>query len=132
MYDHKAYMKEYRQRPKSKLAKRIHDARAYEKIRGTDDRRLKSREIHLKNKYGITNADFNRMFNEQDGRCFICNVHQSDIDRTFCVDHNHVTGKVRKLLCFHCNAVIGLVNESAEILNKIIAYLKEESDARSS
>jgi len=39
------------------------------------------------------------------------------------VDHCHKTGKVRNVLCFNCNAALGHVNDSKDILSKLINYL---------
>jgi len=40
------------------------------------------------------------------------------------VDHNHLTGEIRGLLCQRCNQGLGSFLENPEILNKAILYLK--------
>ncbi len=65
---------------------------------------MKSR---LKNLYGITVEDYNLMFVKQQGCCGICGVHQSNFKKALAVDHNHVTGTVRGLLCICCNTKLG-------------------------
>ena len=57
----------------------------------------------LKRKYGLTIEQWQKMFNEQNGRCKICQKHQSKLKSPLCVDHDHTTGKVRGLLCPSCN-----------------------------
>ena len=69
------------------------------------------RNSRLKYRYGITAADYDRMYAEQCGKCAICGsgrerqpAHWKD---KLAVDHDHDTGKVRGLLCNDCNAGIG-------------------------
>lgn len=76
------------------------------------------------NKYGITKDDYMRMFREQDGRCAICRVEQHRVDRRFAVDHNHITDKVRGLLCPNCNAAIGMLKDNIENMKRAIAYIE--------
>jgi hypothetical protein len=40
------------------------------------------------------------------------------------IDHCHNTGKVRGLLCDHCNKGLGLFKDNIDYLNKAIEYLK--------
>jgi len=41
------------------------------------------------------------------------------------VDHCHVTGKYRGLLCNRCNTSLGFVNDDIELLENMVKYLKE-------
>ena len=43
---------------------------------------------------------------------------------TMSIDHCHVTGKVRGVLCNHCNRALGLFEDSIPHLEAAIAYLK--------
>ena len=83
------------------------------------------KESHLKRKYGIDLETYNQMFNEQEGKCKICGIHQSELKKSLAVDHCHNTGKVRGLLCDHCNHVLGKVKDDVSILESAIKYLKE-------
>jgi hypothetical protein len=73
--------------------------------------------------YGISMADYNAMFAEQEGRCVICGRHQSAFRRSLCVDHDHVTGEVRGLLCTNCNALLGHCRDDVEVLLAAIQYI---------
>jgi hypothetical protein len=53
---------------------------------------------------GVTDADYDRMLNEQGGGCAICG--NPPKSRRLHVDHDHKTGKVRGLLCFRCNRAL--------------------------
>lgn len=44
----------------------------------------------------------------------------------FCVDHNHLTGEVRGLLCTKCNVALGLVADNKNHLLALIDYLSRD------
>ena len=73
----------------------------------------------LEKKYGISLEDKNRMYESQEGKCAICG--EREILR---VDHNHITGKVRGLLCDNCNLLIGHANDDENILYEVIDYIR--------
>jgi hypothetical protein len=86
----------------------------------------------LKDKYGITLEDFERMAIAQDGACAICLRDPSEFEghknlshKVLHVDHDHVTGKVRGLLCFFCNTAIGMLRDDAAVAMRAADYLKE-------
>ena len=95
--------------------------KAYRAKRGKD----KKKDVDLQWRYGITLEDWNEMFAKQKGCCAICGIHQSDSKRTLHTDHCHETGAVRGLLCWKCNPGLGNFNDDIQILEKAIAYLKE-------
>jgi len=70
--------------------------------------------------------DFNRMYIEQDGKCKICKIHQSELTKSLSVDHNHSTGEARGLLCQKCNTLLGMAKDNLEILKSAIQYLGEK------
>lgn len=77
--------------------------------------------------YGITEKQYEHMYAEQEGTCAICHTPESQLhpDKTLGIDHNHVTGHVRGLLCGRCNSAIGLLKESDEIILSMLSYLQE-------
>jgi hypothetical protein len=83
------------------------------------------RKTKLKQKYGISIEQYNTMFKNQDGKCYIC--HKEHTRRPLNVDHNHSNGQVRGLLCDKCNMALGLVKDSTEILTDMIRYLNAYS-----
>ena len=93
----------------------------------TDERKT----VHYMAKYGITVEEYNAMFIEQDGVCAICKQPPSGNTAKhgrMCIDHNHRTGQVRKLLCFNCNTAIGKMNDNPELLRKAAEYLEQEGN----
>ena len=75
-------------------------------------------------KYGITPEEYNELFEKQDGRCAICNTHQSELKRTLAVDHDHITDKVRGLLCDRCNVMLGMAGDDIRRLLDAVEYLR--------
>lgn len=87
----------------------------------------KYRQNLLKRKYNITLDDYNKMLLEQDGKCWTCSIKaEEQKNKVLVVDHNHLTGEVRGLLCSNCNSAIGLLKESQEIIEKVSKYLHEK------
>ena len=94
---------------------------------------LREREFvnRLKSDYGITLDDYNKMYVEQEGKCDICKIQckktgkKSERMTTFNIDHDHITGNVRALLCNRCNMVLGSVNDDVELFNKMVKYLNK-------
>jgi hypothetical protein len=83
----------------------------------------KVRENKLKKSYKISLIKYNEIFEKQMGCCAICGIHQNDLKHNLSVDHNHLTGNVRGLLCNKCNRGIGYLNDDIEILKKAVEYL---------
>jgi hypothetical protein len=65
-----------------------------------------SRKARLK-KFGLTEEDYQRILAEQGGVCAICSGPPDTRWKTLAVDHDHVTRKVRGLLCMVCNTMLG-------------------------
>ena len=78
---------------------------------------------NLKQQYGITYDEYDEMLVNQNGKCAICTTTDPGGKGRFHVDHCHTTGKVRGLLCHHCNTMLGLAKDSVETLNNAISYL---------
>jgi hypothetical protein len=81
------------------------------------------RAHHLKQKYGLSVEDYERMLIAQSGRCDACNAPMIG-SREPCVDHNHKTGRVRALLCSPCNRTIGHAKEDPICLRVLAVYLE--------
>jgi hypothetical protein len=86
--------------------------------------------------YGITGEQYDRLFVLQDGRCYIC---RRKSKRRLAVDHDHVTGAVRGLLCPDpergCNhAILGPLEASPggalAAAKRMVDYLEDPPYAR--
>lgn len=85
---------------------------------------ISSKKNWYKTKYGLTLEEYDQKLKEQNDCCAICSKHKSEFVRSLAVDHNHITGKIRGLLCPKCNLAFGYVNEDITILEKMILYAK--------
>lgn len=80
----------------------------------------KVREYELRNRYGITPEDYDRMLEEQGGVCAICEG-ACPTGRRLAVDHDHETGRVRGLLCVNCNQRLAWLEQYGAIA---VEYLR--------
>lgn len=78
---------------------------------------------HTVKKYGLTLEQYNNLLNSQNQRCSICGRHQDELKQSLAVDHDHVSGKVRGLLCVRCNRAIGMLEDDIKLLKQAINYL---------
>lgn len=80
------------------------------------------RQYHLKTAYGMTSDAMLTMLDEQNHSCLICG--KLIIDKPH-VDHNHVTGHVRGLLCNNCNLGLGMFKDNPNYLRTAASYLEK-------
>jgi hypothetical protein len=78
-------------------------------------------------RYGLTPEQYDKLLAEQGGTCAICQGPPGGRWGRYCVDHDHVTGAVRGLLCLRCNRAIGLVEDDTAVLRKMITYLRPQA-----
>lgn len=79
-----------------------------------------SRKWLLNSKYGLTMEEYDERLAQQNGQCAICLV---DVEKPH-VDHDHVTGQVRALLCSPCNTAIGSMRDNASIMRRAAEYVE--------
>lgn len=102
----------------------------YMRERYTSDYRWK---LHIKSRFGMVIDDYQKILGDQKNSCAICKEPirlQSTPHGTkgkFDIDHCHVTGQVRGLLCKRCNKGLGAFKDSAERVLAAVEYLKRES-----
>jgi hypothetical protein len=85
----------------------------------------KARTAHLKRQYGITENEYSILFNSQNGKCAICDRLEEEVKERLEVDHDHLTGKIRGLLCGQCNRGLGSVRDNIDLLGKMIIYVNK-------
>jgi len=81
--------------------------------------------FYRRRRYGIEPHVYAEMMEKQGGKCSICGetrIKQGEL--SLCVDHSHVTGNYRGLLCPDCNSGIGMFHDDIVTLKLAIKYLK--------
>lgn len=75
-------------------------------------------------RYGITQQQFDLLWHQQEGACAICRqpAYTGTGDRELSIDHDHITGKVRGLLCTHCNTALGMLRDNPHVILRALAY----------
>lgn len=125
---------------KEQAAKYARDRRAADPLTA----RRKQSASRLFKTYGITETQHTAMFLAQGRCCAICGdriisrfedervwsgngAPPNDSDR---VDHCHLTGAVRGLLCSNCNQALGKFQDSQKVLLNAVRYLDENRTAQ--
>lgn len=115
-------------------SKKCNSASIRKRIKDTQTPEEKARDIsykyawRLKKQYGMTVEDFQNLLVQQDYRCGICNRRQEDTnDGYLVVDHDHNSSYTRGLLCRQCNAGMGALGDSIDLLKHAILYLQNWS-----
>ena len=83
-------------------------------------------ESMMKIRYGIDFKTYDEMFEQQDGKCKICGSEDNKTSgKRFAIDHCHSTGKVRGLLCGHCNTGLGMFADDPTRMLSAVKYLAD-------
>jgi hypothetical protein len=95
-------------------------ARCYQRAYASGD---KKRDRTLRYRYGITLVDYQRLYEQQQGRCALCNQSEYEADwRRLAVDHDHNTGRVRGLLCIRCNSHVAWLEAYPTFMERLTVY----------
>lgn len=125
--EHRIYMKWWRN-----LNRDDYNKKRLEWANKHRERRTRqSRDSYLKKKFNISFEQQEELLKKQNHKCVICLLpFKKRVDKlgriipTFCIDHNHKTGKVRGLICMDCNIGLGHFKDSIIFLERAINYLK--------
>lgn len=96
-----------------------------QKYCGEDCARTAKSLGNAKWKYGIDMREYRRMWLKQAGVCAVCRLpERTERNRLLTVDHDHVSGHVRGLLCSQCNRAIGMLQDDPKVIAAAAAYVK--------
>ena len=78
------------------------------------------RAYHYISNYGITESERDEMILQRNGHCDLC--HEIPEQRLV-VDHDHVSGEMRGIICQACNKLLGFARDDVVTLTHAIEYL---------
>ena len=87
------------------------------------DARAAEHASRIQRVYGITGADYDRLKEAQGGVCAICR-RATGATRRLSVDHDHVTGSVRGIVCRPCNDLLGHARDDPAFFDRAAQYLR--------
>lgn len=128
---HRAKRKEYRLENSDREKERANDWYYENKeraIKSSSERWKNNKEYITEQRqlrvYNLTKNELLYMKVRCDNKCEIC---KEEFDK-MCVDHCHITGKVRGLLCHKCNCAIGFLKDEFSLVESAVQYLRKYSD----
>ena len=77
----------------------------------------KIRLSQIKYNYNLTEEEYEAL----PKACEVCGS-----TKNLCIDHNHITGKVRGVLCSRCNSALDLLGDSKEVILKLASYIEKQ------
>lgn len=80
-------------------------------------------ELYRISRYNLSKEEYDTKYNLQGGRCAICHRQEAEFKKKLHVDHDHITGAIRGLLCQQCNVGLGNFSDSCERLINAKDYL---------
>ena len=86
----------------------------------------KHQDYARKKRFGLDRTDYETLISAQLNSCAICKTKFTK--RAPAVDHDHVTGVVRGLLCSRCNLGLGIFKDDPQLLKKATTYLTENKN----
>lgn len=111
---------------------RLHHAKGlcgpcYARTKGGTHHSAYNRFVAIKHKFGLTKEQYLQLVEKQKGLCAICQRPETATKngklKCLAVDHDHVTGQVRGLLCQDCNQGLGHFHDDETLLAEAAAYL---------
>ena len=89
-------------------------------------RKQTRRASHLRIKFGMSPQEYVAILRKQKGVCAICrSKERSKNKRELSIDHDHVSGNTRGLLCHACNMGIGNLKDNKVLCYRAYRYLKK-------
>ncbi len=92
-----------------------------------------NRKWRLLKTFGMSPEQYDEMLANQKGLCAVCNQpetlvhHLTKQTSPLSIDHCHVSGRVRQLLCNRCNTTLGKVADDPALLRRLADYLEKHS-----
>jgi hypothetical protein len=97
-------------------------AKTRDRLRSDPEYYAMEKRMAVLNRHGLTIEDFNALLVAQSGLCAICSTQLIKPH----IDHCHIEGHVRGLLCHLCNIGLGMFRDNPALLEAAIVYLTED------
>lgn len=89
------------------------------------DQKEKAKDARLRREYGITLEEYYKVLAYQNNSCAICKRPMSTMKSRLALDHDHVTGRCRGLLCWTCNRALASFKDRARLFRNAAEYLEK-------
>lgn len=90
--------------------------------------RWRTFEKHLRDRYGIGIEDYARLELSQNRCCAGCgDPLATSSGKKVHLDHDHITGAIRGLLCNTCNFALGMIGDCPNTLRRLAAYIDQHA-----
>lgn len=90
------------------------------------DVKLKRKARYIESAHGLLPGQFDDLLTNQQSKCGICGTEISnEPNHKTHIDHDHVSGRIRGLLCDYCNHGLGNFKDDMGLLQKAIEYLQK-------
>jgi hypothetical protein len=97
---------------------------AYQReLRAKPEQKRKQRDAYCRRTFGISADDFDALLEGQGGGCAICGC-VPEREASFHLDHDHLTGDIRGILCLSCNQALGHFRDDAGLLERAAVYVR--------
>jgi hypothetical protein len=103
-------------RRRCKACRKVDDRKRW--FADVERNRARNRVALIRRRYGLTTEEHEALFQQHGNRCAVCGS-PDDLH----VDHCHVSGKIRGILCGGCNRAIGGLQDDPSLLLRAAAYL---------
>lgn len=115
------YQRQYQLDNKAELLEKQRERSRLNYAANKPAHRARQKRTRLK-RYGISEAQKVALLELQEYQCPICERFLAE-QTVPSIDHCHVTGSVRGILCRRCNSALGLFEESPATLERALEYL---------
>lgn len=98
------------------------------KYKESEDYQERKKTSYYKRNYGMSLDDRAKMLEQQNNSCKICKIPLKNLGGHTHTDHDHVTEKVRGILCTNCNRGLGHFQDNTGLLMEAIKYLQSHTE----
>lgn len=121
----KEYQRQYLARPEVKTKTRARNREYMRAWWAKEEHRTTANERRRRLKFGLSEIEYAALFAASGGVCAVCKQppRGKKNNSKLHIDHDHQTGKVRGLLCHHCNCALGNAFDNPDRLRALADYL---------